>query len=49
MNRFKSLFIPDVIAETFKPILTLPEFIIKNGLRILGKDKKYFFEVIDKD
>lgn len=26
----------------------VPEFIIKNGLRILGKDKKYFFEMMEK-
>ena len=25
----------------------VPEFIIKNGLRILGKEKKYFFQILD--
>ena len=27
----------------------VPEFIIKNGLRILGKDKKYFFEILEDE
>jgi len=26
----------------------VPEFIIKNGLRILGKDKNYFFKVLNR-
>lgn len=40
-------------ADLLRPITfqshiePVPEFIIKNGLRILGKDKKYFFEVLE--
>ena len=28
-------------------ISPVPEFIIKNGLRILGKDKNYLFKVLE--